>query len=91
MAEEVKPTLEERFETLDKNFKLLARSVRMIEAAYDNLLTKNSSEYNALQTEVHNFADLWTRRIENMESEVRPSDIRAEMAELLAAFVKESR
>jgi DUF438 domain-containing protein len=89
MAEEVK--LEERFETLDKDFKMLARSVRMIEAAYDNLLTKNSSEYNTLQAEVHNFADLWTRRIENMESQVDPKAVRRELASLIALFDKERR
>jgi hypothetical protein len=54
-----------------------------------------SGKYITLQTECHNFADEWTRKIEAIEqtilSGINPAMIRKELAALIADFVRLSK
>ena len=62
-----------------------------IEATFLELAEK----YATLQTECHNFADEWTRKIEAIDSlellSLDPTNIRKELASLLADFVRLSK
>lgn len=70
---------------------MLARNLRAQESDFTKLVNDVTKDFEALRTQVHNFADDWTRRIENMESEVNPGNIRKEMSDLLANFSKLSK
>jgi gas vesicle protein len=88
MGEEV---TEDKIKSLEADFISITRVVRANEKGFQDLVNTVSKEVAALRTDVHNFADEWTRRIEALESEIDPTAIRKELASLIADFVRLSR
>lgn len=78
-------------DTLQNDIVMLSRNLRAQESGFTKLVNDVSKDFETLRTEVHNYADDWTRRIENMESEVDPNSIRQELTILLALFNKNSK